>query len=117
MSLSKTIIKDMGYAKRSKVHAQKHDAKKEERKYAYPKMVCHMLTRHVEIKDGYPKKVCHMLLRRVKKREKIAHILKEKRRRERWFITWNSIHCPPKISTHSHILIKVYNSFLLGFCF
>jgi hypothetical protein len=44
LSLSpKTIIKDMGYAKRSKVHAQKHDEKEEERKDAYPKAVCHML--------------------------------------------------------------------------
>ena len=46
-----------------------------------------MLSRHVKIKDAYPKKVCHMLSRHVKKKEeekeeKIAHVLKENEKRE-----------------------------------
>ena len=78
-----------------------------------------MLSRHVKIKDAYPKKVCHMLSGHVKKKdgekeEKIAHVLKENEKRERWFMTRSFIHHPPKISTHSHILIKVYDLFLLG---
>ena len=66
-----------------------------------------------EIKDAYPKKVCHML-RHVKKEveKKIAPIQGEERKREMVHIK-EFIHHPPKISTHLHILIKVYDLFLL----
>ena len=93
-----------------------------------------------EIKDAYPKKVCHMPTRHVKKRERererekmhtqrryatcpqgvskkkekgenIAHTKKKFQGRE---TIWRSlIHHPPKISTHLHILINVYDLFLL----
>ena len=46
-------------------------------KDAYPKKVCHMLTRACyKKKDAYPKKVCHMPTRHAKKKreKKIAHI-------------------------------------------
>ena len=60
-----------------------------------------------EIKEVYPKKVCHML-RHVKKKEDPI----QKKERE-MFHTKEFIHHPPKISTHLHILIKVYDLFLL----
>jgi len=64
------------------------------------------------IKDAYPKKVCHMLRHVKKKRkEKIAPIQKERKRE--MVHTKEFIHHPPKISTHLHILIKVYDLFLL----
>jgi hypothetical protein len=88
-------------------------------KDAHPKKVCHML-QHVKkkvkrIKDAYPKKVCHMLMhakKREKKKEKIAPYPKRKKKRE-IVHTKEFIHHPPKISTHLHILIKVYDLFLL----
>ena len=64
-----------------------------------------------KIKDAYPKKVCHML-RHVKKKEEIAPYPKRKKKRE-MVHTKEFIHHPPKISTHLHILIKVYDLFLL----
>ena len=67
--------------------------------------------REKEIKDAYRKKVCHMLQHVKKEREKIAPYLKE-RKREMVHIK-EFIHYPPKISTHLHILIKVYDLFLL----
>ena len=73
-----------------------------------------MLTRQVKIKDAYPKKVYHMLLGHVKKRRKDSSYLERKRKGERWFMTRNFINHPLKTSTHSHILIKVYDLFLLG---
>ena len=93
--------------------------KREKIKDAYPKKVCHML-RHVkkkkERKDAYPKKVCHMLRHVKKKREgkkKVAPYPKRKKK-ERWCIQKEFIHHPQKkISTHLHILIKVYDLFLL----
>jgi hypothetical protein len=36
-----------------------------------------------------------------------------KRIKERWFMKKESIHYPPKISTHMHILVKDYDLFLL----
>ena len=82
-------------------------------KDAYPKKVCHML-RHVKkkrkIKDAYPNKVCHML-RHVKKKE-IAPYPKKRKNRDG---AYKGVHTPStkKISTHLHILIKVYDLFLL----
>ena len=55
-----------------------------------------------KIKDAYPKKVCHML-RHVKKKGKKGEMVHTK----------ECIHHPQKISTHLHILIKVYDLFLL----
>ena len=82
-------------------------------KDAYPKKVCHMLTKHVtrRKKDAYPKKVCHMLTRHVKKRDGMYP--KEKKVGESWFIKMSSYTIHPKISTHLHILIKIYDLFLL----
>src|SRR6185437_8548230 len=102
-TLSQKYVKDMGLCKK-KI------------KDAYPKKVCHMF-RHVNkkerIKDAYPKKVCHVLRKEKKKKEeKIAHYPKRKKKRE-MVHTKESIHHPPKISTHLHILIKVYDLFLL----
>ena len=81
-------------------------------KDAYPKKVCHML-RHVKkkkIKDACPKKVCHML-RYVKKNGDSP--LSKKKEKERWCIQRSSCTIHTKISTHLHILIKVYDLFLL----
>ena len=63
-------------------------------------------------KDAYPKKVCHML-RHVKKRE-IAPDPKRKKRKERDG-AYKGVHTPStkKISTHLHMLIKIYDLFLL----
>ena len=47
-----------------------------------------------------------------KKEEKIAPYPKRKKKRE-MVHTKEFIHHPPKISTHLHILIKVYDLFLL----
>ena len=71
------------------------------------------MSKEKRIKDAYPKKVCHML-RHVKKEreEKIAPYPKRKKKRE-MVHTKEFIHHPPKISTHLHILIKVYDLFLL----
>ena len=85
-------------------------------KDAYPNKVCHML-RHVkkkERKDAYPKKVCHML-RHVQKKErrKDSPLSKKKEKQREMVHTKEFIHHPPKISTHLHILIKVYDLFLL----
>ena len=91
-----------------------------------------------EIKDAYPKKVCHMLKRHVRKKIKM-HTLgryatcpqgmskkKEKRiekdsphprkikKREG---SCKGVHPPKKIPTHLHILIRLYDSFLLRSCF
>ena len=75
-----------------------------------------------EIKDAYPKKVCHMPTRHVKKKRKekikIVHIHGKKRREMDHAKEF--IHPPHKktnIPTHLHILIKLYDSFLLGSCF
>ena len=98
--ISENCIKDMGLCKKKK-------------KDAYPKKVCHM-PRHdkkkKKIKEAYPKKVCHMLRHVKKKWEEIAPIQKKEREMVH---TKESIHHPPKISTHLHILIKVYDLFLL----
>ena len=90
-------------------------AKRKEIKDAYPKKVCHM-PRHVKkkrrekIKEAYPKKACHILQHVKKKREEIAPIQKKERE---MFHTKEFTHHPPKISTHLHILIKVYDLLLL----
>jgi hypothetical protein len=62
------------------------------------------------IKNAYPKKVCHML-RHVKRERKDSPLPKKKEKRE-MVHTKEFIHHPPKISTHLHILIKVYDLFL-----
>ena len=96
--------------------------KDEEIKDAYPKKVCHMLKRHVrknikKKKDAYLKKVCRMPTRHVKKKKK------EKDSPHPWKIKKRDGSCkglqPPskKNPTHLHILINVYDSFLLGSCF
>ena len=67
-----------------------------------------------EIKDAYPKKVCHML-RHVKKKEKEKIAPYPKRKKKREMMHTKGVHTPStkKISTHLHILIKVYDLFLL----
>ena len=65
-----------------------------------------------KIKDAYPKKVCHML-RHVKKRESEIAPYPKRKKKERWCIQKEFTHHPPKIFTHLHILIKVYDLFLL----
>ena len=73
------------------------------------------MSKEKRIKDAYPKKVCHML-RHVKKKEReekkeISPFQKE--RKKEMVHTKGFIYHPPKISTHLHILIKVYDLFLL----
>jgi len=100
--LSQKYVKDMGLCKK-KI------------KDAYPKKVCHML-RHVKkkrIKDAYPKKVCHMLRHVKKKRERKDSPLSKKKEKREMVHTKEFIHHPQKISTHLHILNKVYDWFLL----
>ena len=74
-----------------------------------------------EIKDAYPKKVCHIPTRHVKEKKDSPHPKEIKEREmvhEKEFI-----HYPPKkkkyiyITTHLHILIKVYDLFLLDLDF
>ena len=94
--------------------------KKKEIKYAYPKKVCHMLKRHVRKKkknnkNAYPKKVCHMPTWHVKKKREekdSPHPRKIKKRDG----SWKGVHPPfaKKKSTHMHILIRLYDSYLLG---
>ena len=99
---SKLSLKTMGYTKRNKrcipkegmPHAHKACQKKRGKR-----------------KDSYPKKVCHMPLRHDKKKNKIQpipKILQGERNHMKEFL-----HHPPKISTHLHILIKVYDLFLI----
>ena len=78
------------------------------RKDAYPKKICHMPTRHVKRKKQ----------RRRKQNMYIAHV-HENTRREIDHAK-DFIHYPQKkyiYSTHLHLLIRLYDSFLLGFCF
>jgi hypothetical protein len=70
---------------------------------------------HYEKKDmGYAKRnkrhAQESMIQKKEKKRKIAHILERERDmvHEKKFI-----HHPPKISTHMHILIKVYDLFLL----
>ena len=65
--------------------------------------------------DAYPNKVCLMSPRHDKKRKKkknIAHTKKILQGREKSY-KGVFIHHPPKIPTHLHILIKIYDLFLL----
>ena len=120
-SLSKTIIRDMGFAKRNKEQAQESMLKKKKReeKRCIPKEGMPYALEACQNKRCIPKEGMSHALRACQKKEgekeeKIAHVLKENEKRERWFMTRSFIHHPPKISTHSHILIKVYDLFLLG---
>jgi len=100
--LSQKHLKDMGLCKK-KI------------KDAYPKKVCHML-RHVkkkERKDAYPKKVCHMLRHVQKKERRKDSPLSKKKEKGEMVHTKEFIHHPRKIFTHLHILIKIYDFFLL----
>ena len=66
-------------------------------------------------KNAYPKKVCHMPTWHVKKREEkdSPHPRKIKKREG----SCKGVHPPKKIPTHLHILIRLYDSFLLSSCF
>ena len=98
------------------------DYEKTEIKDAYTKTACHMPKRHnkkkrekkkkKKEKDAYPKKVCHMPTRHVKKKKDSPHSRKIKKRDG----SCKGVHPPSakKKSTHLHILIKLYDSFLLG---
>ena len=98
-SLIKSYIKDMGLCKKK----NKRCIPKEGMPHA---SACR---KKREQKDVYPKKVCHML-RHVKKRQPLI----QKKRKREMVRTKKLIHHPPKkISTHLHILIKVYDLFLL----
>ena len=52
------------------------------------------------IKDAYPKKVCHMLRHVKKKRKEKDSPLSKKKEKGEMVHTKESIHHPPKISTH-----------------
>ena len=93
--------------------------KKKGIKDAYPKKICHML-RHVQNKICIPKegmphadKACQKKERK-REEKKIAPIQRKKETRGRWFIQRSSFTIHQKyISTHLHILIKVYDLFIL----
>ena len=76
-------------------------------KHAYPKKVCHMPTRHVKKREREKK--------REEKKDSPYPKKKKKKKQERDGSYKEFIHHPPKIhiSTHLHILIKVYDLFLL----
>jgi len=107
----------MGYIKRNKkcitkegmTHAQKAWKKEcqEKRKDAYPKKVCHMSTRHVEKKR--------------REEKNIAPVQEKNIQGERWIMQRSPstlrTYYPSKIFPHLHILIRLYDSFLLGSCF
>ena len=67
-----------------------------------------------KIKDAYPKKVCHML-RHVKKKERRKDSPFSKKKEKERNGAYKGVHTPStkNISTHLHILIKVYDLFLL----
>ena len=72
------------------------------------------MLRHVKkkrIKDAYQKKVCHMLRHVKKERGKDSPLYKKNEKGE-MVHTKEFVHYSPKISTHLHILIKVYDLFL-----
>ena len=71
------------------------------------------MSKKKRIKDAYPKKVCNMLRHVKKQKEKITPYPKRKKKKREMVHTKEFIHHPPKISTHLHILIKVYDLFLL----
>ena len=67
-----------------------------------------------EIKDAYPKKICHMPTRYVKKRRKKDSPHPRKIKEKGWFMKRSSYTIHKKniyITTHLHILIKVYDVF------
>ena len=78
-------------------------SKKKKRKDAYPKKVCHMPTRHV--KEKKKRKKCSTHPRKTKKRGRPCKGVHPSSTEKR------------KHSTHLHILIRLYYSFLLGSCF
>ena len=80
-----------------------------QRRYA----TCFGMSKKKRIKDAYIKKVRHMLSHVKKMKEKIAPYPKRKKKKREMVHTKEFIHHPPKISTHLHILIKVYDLFLL----
>jgi len=89
---------------------------------AYPKKICHMLKRHVRKKDK--KRKMHTQRRHAtcpqgmqKKKKDSPHSWKIKKRDG----SCKGVHPPStkkkKNLTHLHILIRLYDSFLLGSCF
>src|SRR6185436_19854928 len=101
-TLSQKYAKDMGLCKKK----NKRCIPKEGMPHA---SACQKKKRK---KNKYPKKICHML-RQFKKKEKDSPLSKKKEKKREMVHTKEFIHHPPKISTHLHILIKVYDLFLL----
>ena len=77
-----------------------------------------MPKRHVQKKsekDAYPQKVCHMPTRHVKRKKEMKDKSTSKENKEeRWIMQRSSSTLYQKKSTHLHILIRLYDSFLLG---
>ena len=93
----------------SKIY-QGYGAMQKENKRCIPKEgMPHASACQKEIKDVYQKKVCQMI-RHVKKKDSP---LSKKKEKGEMVHTKEFIYHPPKISTHLHILIKVYDLFLL----
>ena len=67
-----------------------------------------------EIKDAYPKKVCHMPTRHVKRKKKKDS--PQPRKIKKRDGSCKGVHPPStkKNPTHLHILIRLYDSYLLG---
>ena len=116
MTLSLLTIKDVGYEKNEE----------EEIKDAYPKKVCHMLKRHVKkrerererciSKEGMPH--AHKVCQKEKNEIDSPHPWKIKKRDGSCKgVHPSSTQNKTNILTHLHILIKLYDSFLLGSCF
>jgi len=103
-------IKNVGYAKKKEI------------KETYPEKVCHMLKWYVKQKqkkrercipkEGMPhaRKACQ---KKIRKEKDSPHPWEKK---ERDFAK-QFVHPSPKIHTHLHVLIRLYDSFLLGSCF
>ena len=99
----------------------------EEIKDAYPKKVCHMLKRHVRKKDKKRKERCipkegmphaHKACQKEKKEKDSPHPWKIKKRDGSCKgVHPSSTQKKTNILTHLHILIRLYDSFLLGSCF
>ena len=90
------------FNKKEETCSRKHDEKK----------VGHM---KVQVFKRKKERVGHLKVQVFRKKEReieIAHVQRKKNKRDRWFM--KGVHTPStQIFTHMHILIKVYDLFLL----
>jgi hypothetical protein len=80
--------------------------KEKEIKDAYPKKVCHMLTRHVKKKKKercIPKEGMPHALKACQKKERDSPCPTRKRKRESWSMSWFIHHSTKNIHTLAHL--------------